>query len=242
YVALWCAVPGFAVLLLWLILRPHLLDALVLSSLPPELRDLPPGQLGLLLNDIRNVAEGAFGSAGKPPAVAAAAARLNALRQSAGTAVLVAALAASLAGLAWGRRRVAPQFRARNAVERATRTALMVCALISIATTIGIVLSLLFEAGRFFARVSPLDFLFGLHWSPQMALRADQVGSSGAFGAVPVFAGTLLITAIAMLVAVPVGLLSAVYMSEYASRRLRAVAKPLLEVLAGVPTVVYGFF
>jgi phosphate transport system permease protein len=120
--------------------------------------------------------------------------------------------------------------------------ALVVCALISIATTVGIVLSLLFEASRFFAQVSIVDFLFGLHWSPQMAIRADQVGSTGGFGAVPVFAGTLLITVIAMVVAVPIGLLSAVYMSEYASRRVRAVAKPLLEILAGVPTVVYGFF
>ncbi|MGD9251389.1 MAG: phosphate ABC transporter permease subunit PstC, partial [Desulfobacterales bacterium] len=109
-------------------------------------------------------------------------------------------------------------------------------------TTIGIVLSVLFEAIRFF-RVIPLtDFLFGLEWSPQMAIREDQVGSSGAFGAIPVFAGTLMISAIAMLVAVPIGLMSAIYLSEYANRKFRAVAKPLMEILAGIPTVVYGFF
>ncbi len=103
-------------------------------------------------------------------------------------------------------------------------------------------LSLLFESLRFFAQVPITDFLFGLHWSPQTAIRSDQVGSSGAFGAVPLFTGTLLISVIAMIVAVPVGLLSAIYMAEYAHPKFRAVAKPLLEILAGIPTVVYGFF
>jgi phosphate transport system permease protein len=112
----------------------------------------------------------------------------------------------------------------------------------AVLTTVGIVLSLLFEALRFFAQVPFFDFLFGLHWSPQTALRADQVGASGTFGAVPLFAGTLLITLIAMGVAVPIGLLSAIYMSEYAGPKLRAAAKPVLEILAGIPTVVYGFF
>jgi phosphate transport system permease protein len=100
----------------------------------------------------------------------------------------------------------------------------------------------LFEAIRFFALVSPFEFLFGTHWSPQIAIRADQVGSTGGFGAVPVFAGTLLITLIAMVVAVPIGLMSAIYMAEYATPRFRAWAKPALEILAGIPTVVYGFF
>src|SRR5690606_33271974 len=131
---------------------------------------------------------------------------------------------------------------ARNIVERAVMVAMIVSSGIAILTTIGIVLSLLFESMRFFAQVPITEFLFGLHWSPQTALRADQVGSSGSFGAVPVFAGTLLSTLIAMLVAVPIGLLSAIYMSEYATPRIRSVAKPVLEILAGIPTVVYGFF
>jgi phosphate transport system permease protein len=100
----------------------------------------------------------------------------------------------------------------------------------------------LLEAVRFFGQVSPLDFLFGLSWSPQTAIRADQVGSSGAFGAVPLFTGTLLISGIAMLVAVPVGLMSAIFLAEYANRRFRSWAKPMLEILAGIPTVVYGYF
>ena len=132
--------------------------------------------------------------------------------------------------------------RARNQVERTVTVLMVIASTIAILTTIGIVLSLLFEAMRFFARVPLTEFLFGLEWSPQTALRAEQVGSSGAFGAVPLFAGTLLITIIAMCVAAPIGLFSAIYMSEYAGPRVRAVVKPALEILAGVPTVVYGFF
>ena len=112
----------------------------------------------------------------------------------------------------------------------------------AVSLTIGIIASLAFDSFRFFQRVPIFDFLFGTQWSPQIAIRADQVGSTGAFGAVPLFAGTLLIMAIAMCVAAPIGLLSAIYLSEYAGRGTRAVVKPLLEILAGVPTVVYGFF
>jgi len=145
-------------------------------------------------------------------------------------------------GLAWARAQVVPNFAAREVVERVVGALLLASSCVAILTTIGIVLSLLFEALRFFQLVSPLEFFFGLKWSPQTALRADQVGASGSFGAVPVFAGTLLITLIAMAVAVPIGLLSAIYLGEYASKRFRSVVKPLLEILAGVPTVVYGFF
>jgi len=153
----------------------------------------------------------------------------------------LALLAAALAGaVAW--RRVAPELRSRPWVEAVVRSGLAACSLVAILATIGIVLSLVFESARFFDRVPITDFLFGLQWSPQTAIREDQVGSSGAFGALPVLAGTLLITTIAMCVAVPVGLLSAVYMSEYAGARARALLKPVLEILAGIPTVVYGFF
>lgn len=130
----------------------------------------------------------------------------------------------------------------RNHVEKVIKTFLISCACLAIFTTIGIVLSVLFESIRFFRVVPITDFLFGLQWSPQMAIREDQVGSSGAFGAVPLFAGTFLITIIAMLVAVPLGLMSAIYLSEYATSKIRAFAKPTLEILAGIPTVVYGFF
>jgi phosphate transport system permease protein len=158
--------------------------------------------------------------------------------------MITAALAAmaGLAGLAFAHRRVTPALRARIAVERVARAVMLIASLVAILTTFGIVLSLLFESLRFFAQIPVLDFLFGLRWSPQTAIRADQIGASGAFGAVPLFAGTLLITVIAMSVAVPIGLFAAIYMSEYAGARLRATVKPMLEILAGVPTVVYGFF
>ncbi len=119
---------------------------------------------------------------------------------------------------------------------------LIISSTVAILVTIGIVLSLLFEAIRFFQRVSPVEFLFGLEWSPQTALRTDQVGSSGKFGSIPLLMGTALISFIAMCVAVPVGLLSAIYMAEYAPPKVRSAVKPALEILAGIPTVVYGFF
>lgn len=119
---------------------------------------------------------------------------------------------------------------------------LIASSLVAVLVTVGIVFSLLFESLRFFQLVSWHDFLFGLQWSPQTALRADQVGGSGSFGAIPLITGTLLISAIAMLVATPLGLASAIYLAEYAGNTTRDIVKPILEVLAGIPTVVYGFF
>ncbi len=139
-------------------------------------------------------------------------------------------------------RKIAPAFRARNHVEGIITATLFACSFLAVLTTLGIVLSVLFQAVQFFQIIPLSDFLFGLEWSPQMAIRADQVGASGSFGFIPLLLGTLLISAVAMVIAVPVGLLSAIYLSEYASRRFRAVTKPVLEILAGVPTVVYGFF
>lgn len=126
--------------------------------------------------------------------------------------------------------------------ETAVRGIMIACATVAIAVTVGIVFSLLFESIRFFEKVPMSEFLFGTQWSPQTALRADQVGASGSFGAVPLITGTLLISVIAMCVATPLGLFSAIYLSEYASNRTRSLVKPLLEILAGIPTVVYGFF
>jgi len=160
----------------------------------------------------------------------------------AGLAALGLVAAVSAAGALRALRAIEPAFGARVSVERTTRFALQACAALAILVTLGIVSSLLFESVRFFRTVPFTEFVFGLQWSPQTALRADQVGSSGAFGAVPVFAGTLLVTAIAMTVSVPVGLMAAIYLAFYADARVRALAKPALEVLAGIPTVVYGFF
>jgi len=125
---------------------------------------------------------------------------------------------------------------------RAVRIILIACSLVAIVTTAGIVLSLAFEAARFFERIPIQDFLFGLQWSPQTAIRSDQVGAEGSFGVIPLLTGTLLISAIAMAIATPLGLASAIYLAEYASKRARDLIKPTLEILAGIPTVVYGFF
>jgi phosphate transport system permease protein len=240
YVALWCAVPALLVLALWAALEGPLVEALTVSSLPAEMRQLPEQRLDLLVNDVKNLA--ARGAGAADPALAAAAARYRSLRQTGFAASAVVALMLALGGLLLAWRRVRPELPAIRKVESTVKAFLLAGSLVAIFTTVGIVLSLLFEALRFFNRVSLAEFLFGLEWSPQTALRADQVGSSGSFGAVPLFTGTLLISGIAMAVAVPVGLLSAIYMSEYATPRVRNVLKPLLEVLAGIPTVVYGFF
>lgn len=113
---------------------------------------------------------------------------------------------------------------------------------VAVLVTAGIIYSVVSESLRFFHHVSPFEFLFGTHWSPQTAIRADQAGASGAFGMIPLLAGTMMITAIALLVAVPVGLMSAIYLAEYATPKFRKLAKPVLELLAGIPTVVYGYF
>lgn len=242
FVAIWCGVPALLVFGAWLALEPAVIESMLVSSLPDSMRELPPQRLGLMINDIRNLADGNVTAVGAEPVMQAAADRLIGMRQVSSIALAVVVLAVAIAGLTYGRHLIAPKLRARNRVERVVTVVLIACSTVAILTTLGIVLSLVFEAARFFTMVSPLEFLFGLEWSPQMALRADQVGSSGRFGAIPLLAGTMLITVIAMCVAAPVGLLAAIYMSEYAHSNVRAAVKPMLEILAGVPTVVYGFF
>lgn len=127
-------------------------------------------------------------------------------------------------------------------IDRMIIWGLGMAAAVAILVTIGIILSLLFETIRFLEKVPLSEFLFGLEWSPQTAIRSDQVGAEGSFGAIPLINGTLLISAIAMAVAAPLGLASAVYLSEYATKKARDWIKPALEILAGIPTVVYGFF
>ena len=242
YVAIWVALPALALLFAWVLLEPRLIVALVVSGLPESFRNLPAGELNLLVNNIQNLAAGDVISVAADDVLQDAARQFNAYGGK--SRQILAVLALGIAGLggvhAW--RLINPDLRARNRVERVVRWFLIGASSIAIFTTIGIVLSVLFEALRFFQKVPVTDFLFGLNWSPQTAIRADQVGSSGSFGAVPLFAGTLLITGIAMVVAVPVGLMTAIYLAEYSSARVRGTAKPLLEILAGIPTVVYGFF
>jgi phosphate transport system permease protein len=156
--------------------------------------------------------------------------------------LLLAILGSGLAVIFLFSRRINSDFRARTHTESFIKAVLISLSVVAVLTTFGIVFSLLFESLRFFSKVPFTEFLFGLQWSPQTALRADQAGSSGAFGAVPIFAGTFLIMAVAIAIAGPVGLMIAMFLSEYASKRTRAIVKPLIEILAGIPTVVYGFF
>ncbi|MCW8847754.1 MAG: phosphate ABC transporter permease subunit PstC [Sedimenticola sp.] len=242
FTALWTGLPALLVLLLWVSLQSGVIRDLVVSDLPEAVRSLPDAQLGLVINDIQNLAQGNIVSGEVSPAMEQASAHYKSLQQTSYAASFVVVLSLAIMGLTFGWRRIAPKYRARNRVEAAIKWMLVGCSTIAIFTTLGIVLSVLFESIRFFQIIPISDFLFGLDWSPQMAIRADQVGSSGAFGVIPLFVGTLLIALIAMLVAVPIGLMSAIYLSEYAGSRFRAYAKPLLEILAGIPTVVYGFF
>lgn len=209
-----------------------------------EYRRLPIEQRELYLADARALASADTLASRDTPELRAAAEVFGPRQQGVMWIACLGALALALGGLAFAQSRQSRTFRARNRVEGMVHTALMLASAIAILTTLGIVLSLVFESLRFFAAIDwrVQDFLFGTQWSPQTAIRAGQIGQSGSFGAVPLFAGTGLIMLIAMLVAAPVGLFSAIYLSEYADSRVRAWAKPLLEILAGVPTVVYGFF
>lgn len=240
--ALWTGLPALLVVVLWLAFQDGILIRLVTVGLPADVRALPAAEFGLFVNDVRNVIAGNVPASQVAPATAAAAADYLYLRGVARTSLSILVVLVGVIAVLVVRARIRPEMRARNTVEVMLEGLLFLCSLIAVLTTVGIILSVVFEAARFFSVVPPTEFLFGTRWSPQMAIRADQVGSSGAFGAVPLFTGTLLISAVAMLVAVPVGLYSAIYLAEYAPLKLRRLVKPLLEVLAGVPTVVYGFF
>ncbi|MFD2265294.1 phosphate ABC transporter permease subunit PstC [Lacibacterium aquatile] len=241
YVAVWCGVPALLLACLWLIAQGPIVRLLVEGG-HPALFAGSPSELSLVWSDLFNLVSGIKAQATASPDLIAAAAHYSSLNSLSHAALAVVALALAVAGLAYARSRISPKMRARNAVERFLMVALLACSIVAVLTTLGIVLSLLFEALRFFGKYPVLAFLFGTEWSPQTAIRADQVGSSGAFGFLPLLYGTMMITVIAMIIAVPVGLMSAIYMADYATPRIRAVAKPALEVLAGIPSVVYGFF
>ncbi|RJX33118.1 MAG: phosphate ABC transporter permease subunit PstC [Desulfurivibrio sp.] len=242
WTALWCALPALLVCAVWNAAESPIITSLVVAGLPADISSLPPNRLSLIINDIRNIISGNITSGTPSPAIMQAAEHYRALQAISVNAMSAVILAIMVAAGIAVRNRISPALKARNKVEKLIQILLFLSSAIAILITVGIVLSVLFEAIRFFKVVHLSDFLFGLSWSPQTAIRSDQVGSSGAFGAVPVFAGTALIALIAMLVAVPIGLMSAIYLSEYAGKRFRTIAKPLLEILAGIPTVVYGFF
>ncbi len=240
--AMWCGLPALLIFGFWLAFQDQVLTRLVLAQMPTELRTLSGSELGLALNDMRNVIAGNVQASSVTVPIAAAAAEYQRLQSISRLALAALLLVVGTLAILLVRSRINRELRARNQFESVIQALLLLSSTIAVLTTVGIILSVLFEALRFFRMVPVTEFLFGTQWSPQMAIRADQVGSSGAFGAVPLFAGTALISLIAMLVAAPIGLFSAIYLAEYAAQGARKVIKPMLEVLAGVPTVVYGFF
>ena len=239
---LWCVLPPLILLVLWIIFGEPVINSLVINSLSEQIRPQTAADYNLLVNKISNIADGVVFPNEQTPSLLAAADHMTALQAISRWALSALCATLALTGLFFAWRKIDADFRARQSVERVMENLLLACACLAIFTTVGIVLSVFFESVQFFKSVPFFDFVFGLEWSPQTAIREDQVGSSGSFGAVPLFTGTLMVSAVAMLVAVPIGLMSAIYLAEYASKTVRTYAKPALEVLAGIPTVVYGFF
>ena len=225
-----------------MLFQNSVIDRLLFGLFDPErIAAMSIAEKSLLISEVRQVAAGRlFGT--PTPEISAAADRLNDWTWIAHMAMVVVVTSACVAGLALGVRKVATRFRARHSVERSLNIFMVFCSFVAIFTTIGIIASLVYESVQFFSMVPASEFFFGTRWEPQIPLRGDQVAGLGAFGAIPVFVGTFVIATIAMVFAVPIGLMSAVYLTEYADSRIRATVKPLLEILAGVPTVVYGFF
>jgi len=268
FVAVWSVLPAVLVLLVWIVASPIYIGSTVRAGFPEEVKAEPQATQNLDYNMIGAISRGlsllsaqertalfADGSAARTvlaakgvplaadpaPYMLTSADTLNRMTVASGLLRSALVVLVALAGAFFSYRMIAPKFRARNRVEGVMLGGLLAASSIAILTTIGIVASMLTEAIHFFNRVPAWEFFFGTVWDPRFAA-AGAAASAGQFGLIPLLAGTLYIGFVAMLVAVPVGLFAAVYMSEYASRTLRSVAKPLLEVLAGIPTIVYGFF
>jgi phosphate transport system permease protein len=245
FTLLWTFVPAALLGLLWLTFGASLVGSLALQAMPAGSLPQDPAFVTILLSEARGLALGMAAQNVSPPSSPQATTLAEIYRQywQQGTwLVSTIALSVALIGLVYAGLQTRVHFRARTRVEHFVMGFLILCSLVAILTTLGIVLSLAFESFRFFGKVPLVEFFFGDSWSPQIAIRADQVGSTGGFGAGSVFWGTLFTAFIAMLVAVPIGLMCAIYLTQYATPNLRKTLKPILEILAGVPTVVYGFF
>lgn len=239
YVALWAILPALLFISVWNFVTPSLITDAALAH--PAAAQLPQDGFarGAILSEARSIAYGHQSNAFNPLSKS----MVQPYKEAIGyfqmiSTIIVVLLIFACGAFAW--LQVKPDLRARTKIERVTMLVLLLASLIAIFTTVGIFLSLVFESARFFSMVSPLDFLFGTEWNPKAV--AGPRGQTG-FGAIPLFWGTIFIGAIiAMIVAIPLGLMSAVYLTQYAPAKLRSWMKPILEVLAGVPTVVYGYF
>ena len=266
HAAIWAILPATIFLIVASGIGAGLVERSVRASLPAEQLAKPASEQDVIYGMVSTISTGydrmspeergavdadlsrlkaTLGSKGLPlaqdpqPFMVDAAKRLTGETASMRWTVAIVATLLSLAGAAYSHTRVSPTFRARNNVERVMLWALILSSTIAILTTFGIVGSLISETFRFFTEVSPINFFFGTVWDPRFSTEGN---SAGQFGLIPLLLGTLYIALVAMLIAVPVGLFAAIYMAEYASRQVRSLVKPLLEVLAGIPTIVYGFF
>ena len=268
YAALLSLLPALLVFAVWLAVAPSVIDDRTRFGLPNDVLNQGAAATELALGQVKSVARGllllspeeraaidngsvslrdGLAARGIPlagdgaPYMVESANRYNAMSQTSALAMGGVVLLLAIAGAVFALRGIDQRFRARNRVERVILGALLLASSIAILTTIGIIGSMLTEALRFFASVSPAEFFFGTVWDPRFAA-AGNTGQAGQFGLLPLLAGTLYIAFVAMLFAVPIGLFAAIYMAEYASNPVRSIATPLLEILAGIPTIVYGFF
>ncbi|ENV44281.1 phosphate ABC transporter permease subunit PstC [Acinetobacter schindleri] len=239
-VALWCGIPAFLIFMIWNLVEPVLLEQLVLKHLPQQMvAGMDSAALSVIVDRVQALASG-FGVSDTPQAYELAAAEQVARIMSISSyAKLVVVISVAVAGLVWAKKRISNQLRARYQVEKVINISLALCSGVAILTTLGIVMSMFGEAMRFFSFVSPIDFFFGTQWNPGFSTSGNAEGS---YGLLPLLWGTLMVSGIALLVAVPLGLMIAIYLSEYASPKFRSWAKPTIEVLAGIPTIVYGVF
>lgn len=237
--AIWTIAPALLILGLWALFGTAASRAFIVMNLPVEIVEQGGTALEATIQRVRAIASSAGVAGEVQPFEAAAGAALRQFHSLASATVLGAAAAFAAISLIFARRRIGLRLQARNEVERLLRYLLLACSAVAILTTLGIVLSLVFEAARFFSFVSPIDFFFGTVWNPRFSTTG---AGSGQYGLLPLLWGTIMVAAIAMFVSLPIGLMTATYTSQYASRRMRGLVKPMIEVLAGIPTIVYGFF
>ena len=243
YLSLWCGLPALIIFGCWSLFEPTIIKVLILNNFPQiESKDLFYEQTlsffngnfsGEITNEIK--------------AASIKYSSINIIAQNSKIVIIVAALIGSLT---FAYRKIQNNNKARDDVEIILKVLLFTSSLVAILTTVGIIVSLLFESLKFFSTINIFEFIFGTSWSPQRAFVRDASAITpeellelqDAFGSVPLFAGTAFIALIAMCVAVPIGLFSGIYLAEYASTKVRKYSKPIIEILAGIPTVVYGFF
>jgi len=245
YLAIWCAIPAFIIFSLWAVFEPSIVKFLILSDYSNQ--GYLDDELNLIYEKTKSLARGQFTGEITPFIERSAEKYLN-FRSIAQNSKIVIVLSIIIASVFYAYNRLSGNSRTREPVEKFLNAVLFAASLAAILTTLGIIFSLIFQTIDFFKVIPLLDFLFGTHWYPAKAFVRDASEPldpsmySDTFGSVPLFAGTFFIAFIAMCVAIPVGLMSGIYMAEYASNKVRQYAKPLIEILAGIPTVVYGFF